>query len=291
MLISRPVKRPGGPHHVLYLIDRLQSTAGGAEGVIEKLCRFLPSDRFRCSVATLWASDNVAERFSCPVHVFPLRNIYGWSALRCGINLSRLIRTQGVQIVHTFFPASDLWGGVVAKLSGCLIVISGRRDMGILQSSKYALPYRLLSGVFDQVQAVSERVRETCIAEHSVRPDKVLTVPNGIDVEAVDTATASDRATAFGCNPNSAVVITVANPRFVKGIDVLVRAAAAVRRVLPETLFVIVGQYPYETEYQADLHRLADELGVEEGIRFLGQRGDVFSLLKAADIFCLPSRT
>ena len=291
-LPQRPESSLGpGQHHVLYLIDRLQSTAGGAEGAVQKLCNFLPSDRYRCSVATLWAGDGVVEQFPCPVHVLPLRNMHGWTALRYGLALSRLLRKERVEIVHTFFPTSDLWGGLIATLSGCPILVSSRRDMGILRSRKHRVPYRLLNPLFDQVQAVSDKVREFCISQDHLPPERVVTVHNGIDLAVIDAEPVGHRNSAFGLDQDSPVVITVANPRFVKGIDILVRAAALVRKQLPDTLFVLIGDYPYEKSYRQDVLALAKRLGVEDGVRFLGQRDDVCSLLKASDLFCLPSRS
>ena len=37
-----------------------------------------------------------------------------------------------MDIVQTYFETSNLWGGLVAKLSGALL-LSSRRDMGILR--------------------------------------------------------------------------------------------------------------------------------------------------------------
>src|SRR5579871_321147 len=136
-------------HHVLYLIDRLASN-GGTEGVLQKICRFLPSDRFRVSVATLLARDDIRENFPCPVAVYPLNRIYGWHAFKCGLELSRFVRSERVDIMHTFFPASDIWGGSVATLSGCPIWVSSRRDMGILRMKKHRLPYLFANHFADQ---------------------------------------------------------------------------------------------------------------------------------------------
>jgi len=110
---------PGG-HRVLFLIDRLLGT-GGAEGVLHKMCRFLPMRGFHCSVATFLAGEGVEQQFSCPVRVLPIPRLYH---PRHALAFARLLRAEQVAIVHTFFPASDLWGGLVARLSGCPILVS-----------------------------------------------------------------------------------------------------------------------------------------------------------------------
>jgi len=278
-------------HHVLFLIDRLHSTQGGAEGAVRKLCQFLPDYGFRCSVATFWAGDGVAKEFPCPVHIFPLSRIYDWTALRCGWAFSDLLRSERVEILHTFFPASDLWGGVVARLSGCPVLVSSRRDMGILRSRKHRLPYRLANGLFDQVQAVSNRVREWCLEEDRLAPDKVVTVYNGIDLNSVDEALAADADLAREWSAGGPVVVTVANIRFIKGIDVLVRAAALVLAEMSNSQFVIIGAALQEPGYADQLQETMRSLGIQRYVRFLGTRTDVCGLLKQADVFCLPSRS
>jgi glycosyltransferase involved in cell wall biosynthesis len=277
-------------HRILYLIDRLHSTGGGAEGVIRKLCGVLPERGFSCSVATFWAGEGVEQQFPCPVHVFPIGSMYGRSALRYAIAFARLLRREHFDIVHTFFPASDIWGGTVARLAGCPVLVSSRRDMGILRSRKHRLPYVFANRLFDQVQAVSETVRAKCIAEDHLPSDRVVTVPNGIDLDAVDVEAPADRQTAFQVDDDCAIVVTVANLRPVKGIDVLIRSAALVREQVRNVIFAVIGE-AHDAIYPQELNALADRLGVAGNLRFMGRRDDVYALLKAADVFCLPSRS
>src|SRR5579872_2486279 len=104
------------PIHILYLTDVLYGTHGGSEGILWKMVRLLPANRFRCSIATFATyTDLVAvNSFPCPVHLFPLARTYDWQALKAAFRLRRFIRSENVSVVHTFFAAADLFGGVVA---------------------------------------------------------------------------------------------------------------------------------------------------------------------------------
>jgi glycosyltransferase involved in cell wall biosynthesis len=283
--------RMGKQIKLLFLIDRMHSTEGGAEGVVDKLSRLLPSYGFQCQIATFWAGERVAERLSCPLHVLPLTSMYGWNALRCAKQFTSLLRSEQVDIVHTFFPASDLWGGVVARLSGCPVVTSSRRDMGILRSKKHRVLYRAVNQLFDQVHAVSESVRQFSIVEDRLSPDRVVTVHNGVDLKAIDAAEPGDRHLCFGAKPDQPVIAAVANIRRVKGIDVLVQAAALVVREVPNAIFAVIGAALQERDYWEAIQNEIEGLGLGNNFRFLGQRSDVQALLKQADIFCLPSRS
>jgi glycosyltransferase involved in cell wall biosynthesis len=62
-------------------------------------------------------------------------------------------------------------------------------------------------------------------------------------------------------------------------------------RDLPGWVCWIVGaaQRPQEAVYERELHAVAKQHGIEERLRFAGQRSDVSRILSAADIYCQPN--
>jgi glycosyltransferase involved in cell wall biosynthesis len=278
------------PAHVLFIIDEL-CRLGGAERILLRLIRLLPPEKYRASLVTFRLDPAVFHDFPCPFHFLPLRRTYDANAVRMGLKLRKLIRSENVAITHTFFETSDLWAGPIARLSGVPILISSRRDLGILRASKHRLAYRFVNRFFDRVLAVSQEVRNYCIAEDGLPPEKVLTLYNGIELDQVvsrDSAAVS-RA-GLGCAEASHLIITAANIRRVKGLDVLVRAAAIVQREFPRATFLIVGGI-LEPEYARELEELTRTLSLSDTVQFLGARKDVMPLLAISDVFCLPSRS
>ena len=284
----------GNPIHVLYLIDVLWGL-GGAEGVLLRIPKLLPKDRYRCTIGTfrLRLSSAVRDQLPCPVREFPVKRVFGMGALKSALDLKRFIRSERVQIVHTFFESADLLGGLVAKLSGVPVVISSRRDMGILRSAKHHIAYRLMSPLFNQVQAVSGAVREQTIRADRIDPNKVVTIPNGIEIEKLAAANASaalrDELSLEDASP---LIVTVGHIRRVKGYDMLLRTAEEVCRVHPKAIFLIVGSVQ-EPDCYRDLRDLVRQLDLERNVRFLGkmENDSVWSLLKLCDVFCQPSRS
>jgi len=163
-VISKSETRP----HVLFLIDHLLARGGG-EGNLLKVVQLLPPDIVRCSIATLRIDPVIQKSIAVPVHVFPLRRVYGLSGFRAAWRLRRLIRKEKIDIVQTYFETSNLWGGLVAKLSGALL-LSSRRDMGILRKAKHRLGYQVINRISDRVLAVSEEVKRFCVAHDHVEP-------------------------------------------------------------------------------------------------------------------------
>jgi glycosyltransferase involved in cell wall biosynthesis len=284
----------GGPIHILYLIDVLWGL-GGAEGVLLRIPKLLPKDRYRCTIGTfrLRPSSPVFDQFPCPIREFPVRRVFGIGALRAALDLRRFIRSERVQIVHTFFESADLLGGLVAKLSGVPVVISSRRDMGILRSTRHRIAYRLMSPLFSEVQAVSSAVRQETIRADGINPDKVVTIPNGIEVGKLAAAKGSAALRhSLGLDVARPVIVSVGHIRRVKGFDVLLRAAAEVCRVYPKATFLIVGSVQ-EVDCDHDLRDLVRQFSLERNVRFLGkmENESVWALLKLCDVFCQPSRS
>jgi glycosyltransferase involved in cell wall biosynthesis len=284
------------PRHVLYLVDTFYGGLAGAEGTLMRIGRLLPKDRYRCSLATFstdapFAKLDPSSPLPFPVHVFPLRRTYGWGALKVARQLRSLIRSERVSIVHTFFETSDLWGGLVAKLSGCRVLISGRRDLGIYRSKKHRLAYRAMGFLYDQVQAVSEEVRGYCIRQDRLDPAKVVTVYNGVELDRLERAAGADLgALTKPLEGASHVVVSVGNIRRIKGFDVLIAAARLVCRELPRTLFIIAGS-PMDAACFQSLRERVEENGLHRNVYFAGPVREVAALLKRADVFCLLSRS
>src|SRR6476646_11362613 len=281
-------KAQPGPH-VLFLIDHLLARGGG-EGNLLKLVQLLPPDIVRCSIATLRIDPVIQKSISVPVHVFPLRRVYGLSGLRAAWRLRRLIRKEKIDIVQTYFETSNLWGGLVAKLSGALL-LSSRRDMGILRKTRHALAYRVVNRLSDRVLAVSEEVKRFCIDADRIDPQKISVVYNGVDLQNPTAGEAQVNPFANAEWAGASHIITcVANVRRIKGIDILVRTAQRVCRELPDAVFLVAGAL-YEREYSEEIQKMIVSMGLENNVRLLGFVSDPAPLLKMSNAFCMLSRS
>jgi glycosyltransferase involved in cell wall biosynthesis len=274
------------------MIDQI-CEMGGAERVFLNTIRLLPKDRFRCSIITfkIDPSLGIFDSLPCPHQVLPLRNTYDWNSVRVAQKIRNMVRDEKVDIVHTFFETSDLWGGLVSKMSGARALVSSRRDMGILRSKKHDLGYRIMNPWFDRVLTVSEQVRQFCIQKDHLAPDKVLTLYNGLELDNIPhTNGTSSLRSSLGIAPTTPVVVTVGHIRRIKGIDVLVETAAKVAREVPDAVFLVVGRNS-EPAHVRELEALIEKLGVQKNVRFLGETENIHPLLKMSNVFFLPSRS
>jgi glycosyltransferase involved in cell wall biosynthesis len=224
------------------------------------------------------------------IHVLPMRRSYDLNGIKNAIRLRRVIRRERISVVHTFFETSDLWAAPVARLSGCPVLISSRRDMGILRKRKHHLAYPIINPFFDRVLAVSDEVRSYCLRQRGLSPGRVETLYNGLDIADLDAkAAVGDARRELGLGDGVPIITTVANIRSVKGIDVLVQAAKSICRQFPEAVFLVIGQ-ELEAETMRELRTQVKSFQLGSNFQFLGPLLNPFPVLRASNIFCLPSR-
>ena len=285
-LPDRPARK------VLYLVDTLLGS-GGTEGALLRMVRHLPRYGYECSIATFDISPNrdFLESFPCPIHDLRLARIYDFNALKVAVRLWNLIRTEKFDVVHAMFPTSELWGIPIARAARDVLTVSGRRDLGVVRRAKHGVAYRLMSRWFDQIQAVSNAAAETAIRKDGVDPQRVFTVHNGVEIDQIDKIPPHpDLVRTFDLDPRGAIVLTAVGTVWpVKGIDVVIRAAAEVCRHLPHTNFLIAGYFG--SPFADPLLALVRELGIEKNIRFIGRLKEILSIAKASDVSCLLSRS
>ncbi len=283
--IERGQPRP----HVLFLIDHLLGRGGG-EGNLLKVVELLPRDLVRCSVATFRIAPEIQKNLPVPLHLFRWQRFYHLDSLKAAFHLYDLIRREHVDIVQTYFETSNLWGGLVAKLSGASL-LSCRRDLGILRAPKHRLAYRLINRISDRILAVSEEVERFCVDQDRVDPKKIVVLYNGVDVRQVASSSPLSSGSPDGWTRGADHIITcVANIRYIKGVDVLVHTAYRVCREVPRVVFAVAGSL-LDPAYIEQVRSLIASLGMENHVKLLGFLEDPVPLLKSSSAFCLLSRS
>jgi len=133
-----------------------------------------------------------------------------------------------------------------------------------------------------EVIAVCERA--ACQLRAAGLP-RVTVVPNAVDVEAIaDGGTRKSARVELGFR-DEPVVGAVSRLSPEKGVTYFIEAAPIVLAAHPEARFVVVGDGPLG----ARVRRRAVALGVGDRVRFVGHRVDAVRLMRAMDIFVLPS--
>jgi glycosyltransferase involved in cell wall biosynthesis len=134
------------------------------------------------------------------------------------------------------------------------------------------------------VVTTGEALRRQLARDNDVPPERMTSIPTGIDLARFVPGDAVAARSALGLPARPALGI-VSTLRSWKGHQFLFDALAADRAAWAGWQVVVVGEGPYRDRLDAHLARL----GLAGDIRFAGQQRDVVPWLQALDLFTLPS--
>ena len=148
------------------------------------------------------------------------------------------------------------------------------------------MAYSLTARLARQTTAVSQAAAERFVCMGAVRRARMRVLTNGIDVEEFVPMPERRKTMRETMQAGEAFVwLTAGRLTAAKDVPNVLRALALVVESEPRTLLWIAGQ----GEEEAALRELAQSLGLEERLRWLGLRRDLPALLDAADGFVLGS--
>jgi glycosyltransferase involved in cell wall biosynthesis len=146
---------------------------------------------------------------------------------------------------------------------------------------------KILANQVNRIITVSQAIRKELVEDLNIYSHKIDYIYNGVDLAAFANLQPENDLLRqeFGI-PRSAVLIgTVARLIPQKGIGVLIKAAAALRRTHQDVYFVVIGDGPYRETLELE----AAGAGLKKYLSFTGFRNNVPQLLANLDIFVLPT--
>jgi glycosyltransferase involved in cell wall biosynthesis len=211
--------------------------------------------------------------------LIPVRGYRG--AASVVLSLSREIREQQLDVLHSHEFAMSVFGAPASSLAGCRHVITMHGSTYFAEHPRRLTGLRLASTLSDHTVAVSSALRRS-LAEHlRVSPRAIRLVRNGVDALSGSNTGVRGR---LGIGSEEILAVAVGSLYPVKGHSVLIDAVA---EMLPSTRPVVaIAGSGFEKD---SLRARIRSRGVEDRVLLLGYRSDVPDLLAAADIYVMPS--
>jgi sugar transferase (PEP-CTERM/EpsH1 system associated) len=287
--MSKRTRDADGRCGVTQVVENLE--IGGLEKVVLSLVKNLAGERYRSSVVCLGYGGELLQQVTdsaTTVHVLEKQPGFDLGLLW---RLSKLLRRTHTDVVHCHNMGPLIYGALAAKIARCSGVVYTAHGMKTSAEAKPVLFDRM--GLIDDFVTVSEDARRIAIDVAGAKRDRVETVINGVDVDALAGAAAASttvraqRRAQIGVPDDAVVFGIVARLSAAKDHANLFLAFASVAAGYDKARLVLVG----DGELRDDLTARAGDLGLSDRIVFLGSRHDVPELLGALDVFVLSSYT
>jgi glycosyltransferase involved in cell wall biosynthesis len=209
-----------------------------------------------------------------------------WRVLRAARALSRRLRVAPVDVLHAHTRTAQVAGQWLARRHRLPFVTTWH---GFFRPN---LGRRLWPCMGDRMIAVSEAVRRHLEEVFRVPAERIRLIHNGVDVarfaEAPDPAQVAALRARCGLPPGGAVIGAIGRLASggVKGLDLVLAAAAQVRRQRPDLHVLLVGEGPRRAFLEAE----AGRQGLREVVHMPGTVQDVRVPLALMDVFVFASR-
>jgi glycosyltransferase involved in cell wall biosynthesis len=189
--------------------------------------------------------------------------------------VARAVYATRPAIVHTHLVHADLYGALNGRT-----LVSTKHNDDPFRAGAFRFVERALARRAARVVTITEALRRFQISRVGIPAAKLVTIHYGLD----------ELPRAWGTNPadevppDARVLLAVCRLERQKGVDVAVRAFAAVRSRHPDVELVVLGEGPE----RGALESLAQELGVR--VRLPGRVPDVAAWLRRAALLVHPVR-
>ncbi len=220
--------------------------------------------------------------FSFSKSPFSMTNVKEYKRLR------ELMQKEQFSMVHCHMPMAGVYGRLAAHKTKTGPVVYTAHGFQFVKGGA------LYNWIFYPVEKHFSRYTDLLITinnEDYQRTEKFhmkdrLHLPGvGIDLKKMEKAGYERNAflSELKIPEDALVMLSVAEFTGRKNLGAAIRAMSSIPE--PALHYLICGTGPLEEE----LKSLVEELGLTKRVHFLGQRSDIYDIVKAVDFFCFPS--
>jgi glycosyltransferase involved in cell wall biosynthesis len=204
--------------------------------------------------------------------------------------MDRLFHKLRPDVIHTHQMGALLYSSLSQWRGGEQLLVHtehGRHYPGRLKTRVLS---RLATSSTARFYCVSRDIADSIVAHRIAAVGKVRVVPNGIETARFTGRGGEDPdilRRRLGVPPGVAVIGTIGRLDEIKRQDLLIRSFAELKRSVPDTHLLIVGQGPRMNELRETVARL----GLEASVSLVGFQPEPESYLRVMDVFALTSRS
>ena len=285
------------PRTALMVCPQFRPIVGGYERSAEALSAWMAVRGMRVTVVTERRSRDWprVERLSgFEIRRLPSLYVKGVHILSTLVSLACFLLVRGRRFAVWHVHQYGWYGGVAIGMGRLLrrpvvLKITNQREYGIAAVAAGAFGSSILTRLLAAANAcvvISRETRDEALA-FGYPPDRIVTVPNGVDGTIFQPSTPEARVeqrAALGLAARG-IVLSVARMYPEKNIRGLIEAWALVAAKAEGWVLVVLGDGPL----RPDIEKAIRDYGVSSSVRLIGQVAVPAPWFRASDVFVLSS--
>ena len=209
--------------------------------------------------------------------------------------LMKLLRALTIEIAQ---PGGFISADQIARLAGVPARVHGEHGWDVSDPGgtrrKFQWLRRAYSPFVNRYVALSGHIESYLVERVGISPARVARICNGVDARRFHPRLSAQARSLAGlpegfATPGTVIVGTVGRQQAVKDPLALVRAFALARthgEVGGRLRLLLAGDGPLRATLEAEIR----SSGLEDAVWLAGERADVPAVMRALDVFALPSR-
>ncbi len=269
----------------------------GGERILLSLAKHLKETGHRVIIVSPGKGEfvDVCRELGHEVVVIPLKKTYDLMAV---LRISRLIKKEKIDIVHSHGLLVNIISRLASYLSGCPIVNTihviqhlSSNSAGVsrrIRNMYYRTLDNFTSGFCRKVITVSDAVKRDLLKQ-GLEEDKLVTIPNGIEENPLGEAIPLG-VLPSGCGENEKIVGLVGRIAPLKGHDDFITAVKILMSSNPGLKFLIVGEdIAHGGRYLNNLKERVKKEGLEGRVIFTGFVKSIRKVMADFAVLTLPA--
>ena len=263
---------------------------GGAERQLVLLAKGLRDRGHDVVVATFYSGGPLEkELLEARVRIRPLQKRGRWDMPVFLFRLTRVLREERPDILHSYLTDQNLVAGLLKPLFPSIKIVWGVRcalvDFDQVDwFSRLSFKLTCLLSRFADAIIMNSQVGREYHVTMGYLAEKTAVIPNGIDTERFrpDHESRTRIRSEWGITEHEKLIGLVGRLDPLKDHPIFLEAAALLAKKRKDARFVCVGGGP--DEYRKRLQVLAQNLGVKDRLLWIGTREDMPHIYNALDI-------
>lgn len=199
------------------------------------------------------------------------------------IAMCRWMKENDFDLINSHSSTDSWYAALAIRITGKRTPLVRTRHVSSPVSNNLATTW-LYRKAADFIVTTGEILRNTLIQDNQINPDKIKSVPTGIDTEVfIPGHNVQALRAQLGLPQEKKIIGILATLRSWKGHQYLLQAFAAIND--PDTHLLIVGDGPQWDNIKQQILALK----LEDKVTMTGNQHDVAPWLQSMDIFVLPS--
>lgn len=193
-----------------------------------------------------------------------------------------IVKENNIDIIHTHNQGPNFYGSIAGFMSR-IPVIHTKHGQNDPRNKKRIILDKISSFFTDKIVCVSDDAKRICYEQIGIPKRKLDVILNGVDSRRYKPL--QKKRKLF--DSEKIIIGNVARLAVEKDQFTLLRAAKIVLETYRNIQFVLVG----DGDQRSKLEALANSIGIQQWVTFLGMRNDIEEIVPEMDVFVLSSTT